>query len=158
VLSEQILKVRHKSVINYLTLYESAAHHTWSEMASWISTIELRLLLVHPGWHKGNPDVSLDLVSFSTGAKGVECQAQDLWGYKCPITNPILQADHIFPRSLGGPRRGTNMMWLCSIHNGWKAADLLSFPWERGEPPWLEEQLQRVDQLLPIGAQWQRSG
>ena len=102
---------------------------------------------------RGTTAVFLDLVPFSLGAKGVGCQAQDLSGYQWPLSNPRPQADQIFPRALSGLRGGTNMMRLCSIHNGWKAANLLSCPWEHGEPAWLKEQMQRVGQLLVVGAQ-----
>lgn len=76
-----------------------------------------------------------------------ECQSDRLWGYECPFRGSEFAADHLFPRSLGGPTDARNRLNLCRWHNTAKSMDVHVFPWEEGIPDW-------VPQLLRVLARW----
>jgi hypothetical protein len=154
VLTPEVLHLRLTHVVQYLTALERASHTTWQAFAVDAATLPERLVLVHPGWHRGDVTAQLLLQSFSGSLTGSECQSDRLWGYDCPLTSTQIHCDHVFPRALGGPRDGTNQVWLCALHNGWKSSDLFAYPWEVGEPHWLQGQLTRVSGLLPPDATW----
>lgn len=57
-------------------------------------------------------------------------------------------ADRAWPYALGGPTEIGNIVWLCPRHNQAKGVDVRLYPWEKGWPEWLDDQLQRVARLL----------
>jgi hypothetical protein len=69
------------------------------------------------------------------------CESGRIFGYTCPFedgperTND-LQADHVWPRSLGGPAIPENRVWLCGFHNRMKGYDIYHFEWNVF-PSWL---------------------
>jgi len=136
----------------YLEWLELAHTHSWQELfdSSENREIPLDLVLCHPGWLEGvvNPSGKLGLGSFENKLGEEPCQSDLLWGYKCPMGGSKVQQDHLFPSSLGGPAVNTNHVWLCPLHNRWKSSDLSPFPWERGRPSWLSDQLGRMKSLL----------
>lgn len=138
----------------YLEALEKASHFTWGALAEDALGLPEKLILVHPKWHPLDVSRALNLLPFVVTDGTEQCQAERIWGYECPLTDRTIQADHVFPRSLGGPRDGLNQVWLCADHNGWKGNDLFGFPWENGEPAWLEAQVQRVRRMLPSVARW----
>jgi hypothetical protein len=73
---------------------------------------------------------------------GLQCGASHIWGYQCSRND--LAADHVFPYSLGGPTTSTNKLLLCTRHNTAKSSDIHFYPWEQGEPPWLESTLGNI--------------
>lgn len=78
-----------------------------------------------------------------------QCQSAWYWGYECPFgTDAAMTADHVFPYSLGGITEGTNLLWLCEVHNRIKGSDVHVFPWERGVPPWVPDVLSRVAPIV----------
>jgi len=77
----------------------------------------------------------------------IKCKASLIWGYECPLSHNLVgnvQADHLFPYSLGGPTVASNKIYLCTIHNQMKANDLHVYPWERGKPDWLSDCLKNI--------------
>src|SRR5687767_14285109 len=144
-----VLHLRQRNVVEYLTGLEAASHATWAQLATTSTTTPVRLLLCHPAW-LNDPEhlVGLGLYPFRGTATSVDCSAMELWGYQCPLTSEQIEADHLFPLSLGGPAVGTNQVWLCRVHNQWKGANLMDFPWERDEPAWLSEQIDRMSRLV----------
>lgn len=77
------------------------------------------------------------------GASVHGCQSEILWGYKCELEGEI-EVDHLFPYSLGGPSNGSNKLHLCRLHNRLKSSDIHFYPWEKGEPAWLEVVLGKI--------------
>jgi hypothetical protein len=153
-LQPETLTLRQQYVRSYLQALEMAAHVSWQELREYNFSLAYRLMLVHPRWHALDRSSALDLLPFSRALRGDVCQSEKLWGYSCPLTDRSIEADHMFPKSLGGPRNGSNQVWLCSDHNLWKGQDLFNFPWENGEPQWLHQQLNRVEGLLTLNARW----
>lgn len=150
-LDAKVLAVRQMSVIEYLKLLEAASHRPWQELAT-LDSLPARLLLCHPQWLDDPAGMAgLGLVSFMGRGVGGRCQSVDLWGYECPLTEEGFEADHLFPRSLGGPATAANQVWLCRVHNQWKGTDLIHFPWERGRPSWLDQQVERMATFVDPG-------
>jgi hypothetical protein len=149
-LKESTLTLRQSGVIRYLRLFESASHVGWVELSE-ITDLAARLLLCHPLWLDAVDDhkIGLGLHGFRGGGSSRVCESHLLWGYECPLTDERIESDHLFPMSLGGPAVGTNQVWLCRVHNQWKASNLMDYPWERGEPPWLDRQISRMRELVP---------
>lgn len=103
----------------------------------------------------GNPEVQTIERSvygnktFETLAFSEPCGARRLWGYACPFERAEIAADHLFPRSLGGPTDPRNRLTLCRWHNTAKSMDIHIYPWEEGIPEWLP-------QLLGVLSRWLR--
>lgn len=147
-LERTVLSFIQEAVIAYLELLESASHHPWSFFRP-LTTLPARLLLCHPLWLDDDRNrLALGLHGFKGHVSGRTCQSSVLWGYECPLTEESIESDHLYPVSLGGPAIGTNQIWLCRVHNMWKGADLLGFPWERGEPLWVDNQLRRMETFV----------
>lgn len=83
------------------------------------------------------------------GLDTLACAAERIWGYACPIARSDKPAaDHLFPFSLGGPTLASNKVHLCRWHNQIKAADIHVYPWELGQPPWLDDVLKRISRFM----------
>lgn len=149
-LDPDTLRLRHDCVVSYLADFALALERDWFDMAASPDlTLPRALLLCHRMWLRDEADVDrrLGLGSFPRTRTTGQCQATVLWGYECHLEFP-LQQDHLFPAALGGPAVNTNHVWLCSLHNGWKGADLTAYPWERGWPDWLSPQLERMRDIV----------
>lgn len=140
---------------NYLVVLE------WSFGIDWFDALKvareqgnwIRLLaLAHPEHYGGAvgevrvcPIRGERSFRMEAGMQGRQCSSPLLWGYDCPLhAVDGLAADHLFPYSLGGPTVAENKIYLCSRHNAVKGADIHIYPWERGEPPWLQAVIQRI--------------
>lgn len=143
------METRQQAVLQYLKRLQECLHLTWREAAVGSRTLVDSLVLINPNWLPDDYDreLALNLVPFRGARSPYPCQSRLIWGYECPLTDEAVEADHLFPRSLGGPTVAANQLPLCRIHNAWKCADLLAFPWENGEPLWLDDQLTTVRQL-----------
>lgn len=141
------LRVRSSMTLAYLESIEEARHSTWEQFAvGYGGNVARDLVLLHPAWFGGlaHSPAGLALSRFTGEYRSGQCACERLWGYGCPIREVPIESDHLFPRSLGGPAIASNQVWLCRIHNAWKAADLTLFPWEEGRPAWLENQYRLV--------------
>ena len=129
--------------------------------ARWLSALEDVLAqpgatpkayaLMHPVWldlmfhsvvasHlRGSDRFSQDRLDAHLGS----CNAQLIWGYRCELasTGP-LEADHLFPRSLGGASAIGNRVWLCRLHNQLKSNDVHLYPNWTEWRPWLKQGLE----------------
>lgn len=150
----EVWQYRQESTRAYVEALANALDNTWQNVFSRAADLPTKMVLCHPRWLAAEVDRArvLNLGSFDGGERRGICASERLWGYACPLLHEPLHADHLFPRSLGGPRLGTNQVWLCRLHNSWKSADLVSFPWEEGEPTWLEQQLLTVSRVVSAGA------
>jgi hypothetical protein len=150
-------QTRQQCVLKYLRGYQASLKpgFDWVESyartdTSWIE----KLPLIHPDHYtefveKGTVDPR---GSFPRDEEGLQpCQSKLLWGYDCPFVDGddgAPQQDHLFPFNCGGPSWGNNMRWLCRYHNSMKSCDLHIYPWERGEPIWFREILERVRRIV----------
>lgn len=152
-LKPELMSLRQSRTITYLSLLEEARAVSWLNSRN-STSLEARLVLCHPGWLPTGRTtlIGLGLSEFRLSEVRGTCRADIIWGYKCPLPEQTIEADHMFPRALGGPATGTNQVWLCRLHNQWKSCDLLAFPWEFGEPEWLSEQIARVQEVVTEGA------
>jgi hypothetical protein len=149
-LTTTTLELRQAHVIAYLRLLPDVRSRPWLAALEVAESLPERLLLLHPVWLEGVTDAwkVQGPAGFGPIKNPSRCKADLLWGYACPLAHEPLQSDHVFPYSLGGPTTGMNRLALCAVHNGWKGADLVNFPWERGEPDWLGDQLQTIRRVF----------
>lgn len=143
-------ELRQRLVVEYLCLLPGIRTRPWLEAFDAATSLPERLLLLHPIWFEGLTDVRRvqGPPAFVYQPLESRCKAEVLWGYDCPLHHERIQADHVFPYSLGGPTIGMNRLSLCAVHNGWKGADLGTFPWERGTPDWIDDQLTTLRKLF----------
>ena len=114
----------------------------------------LKLILIHPRFYSSNPtritgnrcDVRGDF-NFQTDSDAI-CNAKKYWGYSCPIQEPAIHRDHIFPYSLGGPSVSSNCIWLCEWHNSLRSYDPHVIPDADKEPRWFKDVLAHVKRKL----------
>ena len=145
-----VLELRQDHVLAYLHRLPLTRGKPWLDAVELANTLPERLALLHPHWLEG---VTTQLAvqgapAFTRSSARATCRADLLWGYDCPLAHEAIQADHVFPYSLGGPSTGSNRLSLCRVHNSWKGADLANFPWELGEPDWLADQLGSVRRVM----------
>ena len=76
------------------------------------------------------------------------CQSTIVLGHKCPF--PIekngdsrLEADHVWPKSFGGPWSTNNRIWLCRLHNQMKGSSITHYSWNI-YPVWLDKLLKAL--------------
>lgn len=82
---------------------------------------------------------------FDNDLPAENCEAEELFGYECPVLLPALEQDHKFPFSRGGMTHPTNRLVLCQFHNGVKGHDVHLYPWEEEEMPnWVEILLTKI--------------
>ncbi|MDE2933016.1 MAG: hypothetical protein OXS47_03990, partial [Chloroflexota bacterium] len=113
------------------------------------------LVLVHPDFYAAREaEVGMSIrgsrsFSRTAGQHAAGCMADRIWLSACRLrSGSEVQADHLFPYSLGGPTLAANQLFLCGAHNGAKGSDVHLFPWEQGEPDWLATQVERISRLL----------
>ncbi|MDA8555956.1 HNH endonuclease [Candidatus Poseidoniales archaeon] len=81
-----------------------------------------------------------------------DCQFEKISGIACPW-NPSpenLEKDHWWPKSLGGPFSGHNLLGLCRIHNLAKGNGLRGFDWKI-KPQWIDSRLDEIYQKKLFG-------
>lgn len=94
----------------------------------------------------GNRSFNQDLV-----IESIDCQSRKMWGYDCNVqerSHVGMNADHLFPYSLGGPTLGGNKIYLCSVHNEMKGNDIHLYPWEAPTPEWLQQIISSIHHFL----------
>jgi len=73
------------------------------------------------------------------------CEFEKISGIVCPW-NPSpenMEKDHWWPKSLGGPFSGFNLLGLCRIHNLAKGNGVRGFDWKI-KPQWLDSRLNEI--------------
>ncbi len=89
------------------------------------------LVLLHPRFYQeiGAKDPRGER-SFPSAKTNSRCRSKDIWGYSCPVAEPNIHIDHMFPHSKGGSTHTLNAMYLCEEHNMSKHTDIHLVPWE----------------------------
>ncbi len=152
------LKIRIERGEQYLLALEEFRNWEWGEILAEYRDGRLALpqimVLMHPDFYAvREAQVGMSIRgprSFSTtaGQHAASCMADRIWLLTCPLRRSEVQADHLFPYSLGGPTLAANQLFLCPAHNSAKGSDVHLFPWERGEPSWLAMQVEKIRKLL----------
>ena len=145
----------------YLLALEEFRNRDWYELSldyeEGRMSLPQSLALIHPDFYLEREREASVLhqirgprtFSNSVGQHVAKCMADCIWLTQCPLKTPEgLHSDHVFPFSLGGPTISANQLFLCPVHNHSKTNDVHLFPWERGEPLWLPDQITRIRQLL----------
>lgn len=115
--------------------------------------IEEKMALINPSLYSPYRSKILGKRSFKSEVPNdlSSCQGEKIWGYECNLnveTGEVLHMDHIFPYSHGGPTLPSNKIRLCPVHNSLKGTDIHLYPWEDGEPDWLESRVMRILKVL----------
>ena len=153
----KILTTRLQMSYSYLVALDNNLQRDWNELYEMHLQGDMSLVdsmtLIHPDFYKhagysnrirGNRKFPKE-----HGMTGIHCSANAIWGYACPLKSfESIVADHLFPYSLGGPTNSDNKLYLCRLHNELKGNDIHMYPWERGEPRWLDGLLLRISRLL----------
>lgn len=147
---------------SYLVALQESLQQSWEWEASFALycrgelTLVRAVALVHPAHYEGlaKMEVICGPRNFpgEVGQARMECRAELLWGYRCPLSRPKIVLDHLFPYALGGPTIAENKLLLCDTHNLMKGSDLHVYPWERGEPSWLKSRLTSIASLRTLQA------
>lgn len=81
----------------------------------------------------------------------IKCECEKIWGYDCSVSLRelgVIQADHLFPYSLGGATVSSNKIHLCKVHNRSKGADFHLLPWADLNFNWVDQTIHRIYSLL----------
>lgn len=116
------------------------------------------LALIHPDFYYKD-GVSFDdnlswkmKTSFTAGITRTDmCQAKEYTGIECilnsfPDIRGKCEADHRWPKALGGPSIIDNRLLLCRFHNGMKSNDISHFNWAE-IPIWLKKYIEQIKRL-----------
>ena len=139
----------------YLSLLAKCEFQSWSEVHDQYLAGKLQfaesLVLIHPMWYEAEGEKVRDCPVRSvpnfdgTSEENQRCESSRFWGYECPLPMTGVQADHCFPRSLGGPTDPDNQAWLCKWHNQIaKGADIHLLDLRAENMLWFERTLARV--------------
>jgi hypothetical protein len=115
------------------------------------------LALCDPALWKHRVDVDTTHIlgpkTFRSNSKrpALTCESELLFGYKCPVPHVRVEADHVFPRSLGGKTHPANRLYLCRFHNRSKGADIHFYPWDEEPQHWVKEVLDSVAHVIDDG-------
>jgi len=107
------------------------------------------LALIHPDFfynRHGDRFRRLDYLTpgvFTQLGRQGDCSHGEITGTKCIFLDNDIEADHVWPASLGGPRHRNNFMPLCDEHNGMKANSIVLFN-HTEVPPWLGSSLNKL--------------
>ena len=82
------------------------------------------------------------------------CQFEKISGIECPWNpNPEnMERDHWWPKSLGGPYSGHNLLGLCKVHNLAKGNGIRGYDWSE-KPQWLDSRLKEISEKKLFGIQ-----
>lgn len=118
-------------------------------------TLPLVLSLIHPDFYYRRGESFQDNLNwkkksdFTAGIRNTSiCSISKLTKIDClfndiPEIRGKVEADHIWPNSLGGPSILDNRLLLCRFHNGMKSNDISNFTWDT-EPSWLKKYLYEI--------------
>jgi hypothetical protein len=141
--------------VQQLALMASTSwRHLYADYLDRTLTFPRSLVLIHPAWyqHIDATDSVRGNRTFALSSAGRTCQSEEVWGYRCPFSNPAIHVDHMFPYAFGGPTEPDNAAWLCRYHNLAKGSDFHLLPLERVTTPWFDRVLTRVKRLVdPTG-------
>ena len=123
----------------YFLALEEYRDRAWREILAEYRCGRLSLpqsmVLVHPDFYaEREAEVGMSIRgprSFATtaGQYAAGCMADRIWLLACALrSRSAVQADHLFPYSLGGPTLAANQLFLCRAHNGAKGSDVHLFP------------------------------
>ncbi len=153
----RILTERWRNAQDYLHRLDSLQATGWSRLYAGHRTNQLdhvgQMLLIHPIWR---PDaITAEAIQgprafyAPPSNAGGRCNAELLWGYKCPLlATRTFHADHVFPYWAGGSTIGSNRLLLCDVHNRMKGGDLHIYPWELPTPDWVYDQISRLASVI----------
>ena len=167
------MKICYESARNYLKILEDSLLKDWYDTyylveafidqnstsldEQCLQTTQIKLALLHPDHYKklSLPDY-LSKKNYqqirgkrsfnSRNSITTKCQASIIWNYECQNKTEI-QADHLFPYSMGGPTIEQNRINLCKYHNMVKSSDIHCFPWNETRQwidPWLDNQIIKI--------------
>jgi hypothetical protein len=159
VIDRDVLVTRISTAEEYLIAYEKLSQESWLGLYVRYSNGELTLpqsfVLVHPQYYedveqkngvqiRGKRQFEPDVSRYS-----LSCMAAEVLLTECLLnTYEMVESDHLFPYSLGGPTLPENQIFLCPSHNLMKLAGIHLFRWEQGEPGWLDPAIKRIYRLL----------
>lgn len=150
---------RIESAEKYLSHLEYSLRTDWTHQYKAYLEGELSseesLSLIHPLHYNDITDVGdiRGARSFTKepSSNTIKCECDIIWGYDCPMSLrelSAIQADHLFPYSLGGPTVSGNKIHLCEVHNRSKGADFHLLPWGHLNFNWVDETIHRIYRLL----------
>ncbi len=151
----ETVTLRISTAHSYLSYLANWGSKTWFDQYSEYKANKLSwtnaMVLIHPMHYENHRDAGsvrgAREFSKEPSYSQLTCYAHLVWGYNCDLrlsTNIGIQADHAFPYSLGGPTNSDNKLYLCDLHNRYKAHDVHLYTWEFGEPSWLKATIDRV--------------
>lgn len=152
------LRERIKSAEIYLEHLEYSLKTDWiSQYKAYLKgelSNEESLSLVHPLHYKDTAeegDIRGPRSFTKEPSSGtIRCQCNKIWGYKCPVSLrelDVIEADHLFPYSLGGATVSSNKIHLCKVHNRSKGSDFHLLPWENLNLSWVDQTIRRIYSL-----------
>jgi len=136
----------------------SFSKHSWIEVYQTLDVddlprqLPLALSLIHPEFWDGHDfeiTRGFQPLAFKNSLRWREkdvplCCWWKLLGEsrECATEQPV-EADHIWPKSLGGLRANGNCQPVCRLHNKMKGNSIFSFDWSRW-PSWLRALLRNM--------------
>ena len=120
-----------------------------------VSNLPIVLSLIHPDFYYRKGEAFHESLpwrkksSFTAGIRNTSmCSIDKLTMVDClfnemPEIRGKVEADHIWPNSLGGPSILDNRLLLCKYHNGMKSNDISNFTWEH-PPSWVGKYLLEI--------------
>jgi hypothetical protein len=162
--AEALLRERHQASVRGWTAAEWVSRQDRFARSSEDNgdkrTVE-GLLLIGREWLRGLNHTQIATLELSAYGENTfdpllfteACESPRLWGYDCPFADAPKAADHLFPKSLGGPTDTANRLTLCQWHNTAKSMDVHIFPWEEGVPDWVPSLLRTLAAWIEPGAQ-----
>ncbi len=155
----ELLKTRILCAEDYLKGLESVRRIGWIDSLLLFKKGELTaphaMALIHPEHYDYAQEAVCGARTFidDPAPSLRRCECHLYWQIACPFEGLTdFSADHVFPYSLGGPTEPNNRMVLCRLHNQMKSNDVHFYPWERGQPSWLEPVVRRIE--LQRNQQW----
>lgn len=121
-----------------------------------LEELPLSLALIHKNFWINHRGEDIDVQEEGWGEEvGRDCHFYEITKTPCPWNDSInlrspLAHDHRWPNSLGGPKSGYNLLWLCETHNLAKGNGLWGFDWSE-VPMWLDGQIKKIREQKLIG-------
>ena len=114
--------------------------------------LPIALALIHPNYWIDWRGEEFELSEEGWGASElVQCEFHEIADCNCPWNEDKnlqgkLHHDHRWPKSLGGPKSGFNLLSLCESHNLAKGNGLWGFDWDM-VPEWLQQRLTELRRM-----------
>ena len=118
--------------------------------------LPLALSMVHPAFHFDWSGKEIILSEEGWGPRQHSgCEFAEISGVECPWNQDpdirsTMNRDHRWPKSLGGPKSGFNLLWLCESHNLAKGNGVWGFDW-KNMPLWLQQRLTELRKRKLLG-------